>query len=130
MMVSAFDARMGYATFILTLVISAVGMAFAATAQDNGERGVGHDQWHENFYQGLRRPGTTYSCCNLADCRPTSGRSVGDHYEVKINGAWVKVLPGKVLKTTAPDGAYHVCAPVIFSGKPEDVYCVVLPPEG
>lgn len=120
---------MAHAASILSLVFTAVGMAFAATAQE-GERGRGHDEWHQDFYQQLFTPVTKVSCCNLADCRPTSGRAVGDHYEVKINGAWVTVLPDKVVKRTAPDGGYHVCAPVVFSGKPEHVYCVVLPPEG
>jgi len=54
---------------------------------------------------------------------------VGDHYEVKIDGSWIAVLPNKVVKTSAPDQGFHVCAPHNFSGKPEHVYCVVLPPE-
>jgi hypothetical protein len=100
-----------------------------AIAQDHGNRGEGHDTWHENFYNGLVTPETKVSCCNLADCRPTSGRAVGNHYEVKINDVWIEVLPSKVVKKTAPDWGFHVCAPVMFSGKPEHVYCVVLPPE-
>ncbi|MEA3073715.1 MAG: hypothetical protein QOD29_5161, partial [Alphaproteobacteria bacterium] len=39
-----------------------------------------------------------------------SGRQVGDHYEVKVNGAWVSVPPDKILKTVAPDLGFHVCA--------------------
>ena len=37
-----------------------------------------------------RRPGGG-SCCNLMDCRPTQSRMVGDHYEVKVDGAWTPV---------------------------------------
>jgi len=33
-----------------------------------------------------------------SDCRPTSGRQVEGHYEVKVNGAWVSVPAGKILK--------------------------------
>lgn len=108
--------------------ILALLMCTSASAQE-GNTGQGHEEWHAEFYQGLVTPKTKVSCCNLADCRPTSGRQVGDHYEVKINGQWVPVLPEKVLKVTAPDQGFHVCAPVAFSGKPEHVYCVVLPPE-
>src|SRR5262249_29825144 len=41
-------------------------------------------------------------CCNLTDCRPTSGKRVDDHYEVKVNGTWVSVPPSKILKQSAP----------------------------
>ena len=110
---------------ILLVAISAL----AARAQD-GHIGQGHDTWHESFYQRLVTPDTKVSCCNLADCRPTSLRQVGDHYEVKVDGAWVSVPADKVVKVSAPDGGAHVCAPKAFSGKPEHLYCVVLPPEG
>lgn len=100
-----------------------------AIAQEHGNRGDGHDTWHEDFYNGLVTPETKVSCCNLADCRPTSGRAVGDHYEVKINEVWTEVLASKVVKRTAPDWGFHVCAPQTFSGRPEHVYCVILPPE-
>jgi len=110
--------------YVLAIVLLSTG----ALAQD-GHFGHGHQYWHQDFYQHLVTPETKVSCCNLADCRPTSGRSVGDHYEVKIDGTWVAVLPSKVVKTSAPDMGFHVCAPLNFSGKPEHVYCVVLPPE-
>lgn len=110
--------------YLLALLLST-----SAFAQDRGEHGAGHDAWHEGFYNTLVTPETKVSCCSLADCRPTSGRAVGDHYEVKIDDVWIPVLPSKVVKRTAPDWGFHVCAPAVFSGKPEHVYCVVLPPE-
>jgi hypothetical protein len=63
----------------------------------------------------IRRPDTKTSCCNLTDCRPTSGRQVDDHYEVKINGAWISVPADKILKKSAPDLGFHVCAPFNFT---------------
>src|SRR5215471_12213888 len=51
-------------------------------------------KWHHGFYQTLERPDTKSPCCNLTDCRPTSGRQVDGHYEVKVNGAWVSVPSG------------------------------------
>jgi hypothetical protein len=100
----------------------------AAVAQE-GYRGHDHDKWHRGFYQTLERPDTKGPCCNLTDCRPTSGREVDGHYEVKVNGAWVSVPPGKILKRSAPDLGFHVCAPFKFDGRPDHLYCVVVPPE-
>jgi hypothetical protein len=37
-----------------------------------------------------------------ADCRPTSGRSVEGHYEVKVNGAWISVPQTKIISRSAP----------------------------
>jgi len=53
----------------------------------------------------------------------------GGHYEIKVNGAWVSVPANKIVKESAPDMGFHVCAPFKFDGKPENLYCVVLPPE-
>ena len=89
--------------FVMTLgVVLAVFWFDAAVAQE-GYFGHDHDKWHHGFYQTLERPDTKSPCCNLTDCRPTSGRQVDDHYEVKVNGAWVSVPPGKILKQSAPD---------------------------
>jgi len=112
----------------LLAVVFLLVLSTGASAQE-GYIGHDHNKWHQDFYQHLVTPDTKISCCNLADCRPTSGRTIGDHYEVKVNGTWVAVPPGKVVKKSAPDLGYHVCAPLNFSGKPEHLYCVVLPPE-
>jgi hypothetical protein len=109
-------------------VLAAVLLSTGALAQE-GYIGHDHHKWHQDFYQHLMRPDTRISCCSLSDCRPTSGRMVGDHYEIKVNGAWIVVPPDKVVKRRAPDMGFHVCAPKNFSGKPEHLYCVVLPPE-
>jgi hypothetical protein len=60
-------------------------VSFPAHAQE-GHLGSGHDKWHQSFYNMLQRPDGKGSCCNLTDCRPTSGRTVDGHYEVKVNG--------------------------------------------
>jgi hypothetical protein len=72
---------------------------------------VGHDKWHQGFYSILKRNDGGGSCCNLMDCRPTQSRMVGDHYEVKVDGAWMPVPPDKINNVIAPDGGAHVCAP-------------------
>ena len=111
---------------ILAILAFLTAPAFA----QEGHIGHGHDTWHQNFYQKLVTPDTKVSCCNLADCRPTSLKQEGANYSVKVDGAWVVVPQNKIVKVSAPDGGAHVCAPVNFSGQPEHLYCVVLPPEG
>jgi hypothetical protein len=87
---------------VMTLgAVLAVFWFDAAVAQE-GYFGHDHDKWHHGFYQTLERPDTKSPCCNLTDCRPTSGRQVDGHYEVKVNGAWVSVPAGKILKQSAP----------------------------
>jgi hypothetical protein len=98
--------------------------------EQEGQIGQNHAQWHESFYKKLLRPDTKTSCCNMTDCRPTSGRMTDGHYEIKVNGAWVSVPYSKIIPTAAPDGGYHVCAPLNFRGAPDELYCVILAPEG
>jgi hypothetical protein len=52
------------------------------------------------------------------------------HYEVKVDGAWISVPQTKIIRRSAPDSGYHVCAPQNFRGQPEELYCVILAPEG
>jgi len=122
--------RVYWVGVVLLACTPALVLAFhkGAWAQD-GHIGHGHDKWHKGFYDTLQRPDTKGSCCNLTDCRPTQGRAAGDHYEIKVNGAWISVPAEKVVKKSAPDMGFHVCAPYRFDGKPENLYCVVLPPE-
>lgn len=111
--------------FFLILLL----MSSPALADDDGHYGHGHGQYHGSFYESLRSPKTKVSCCNLNDCRPTVSRTVNDHYEVKVNGDWVRVPFDIIIKKVAPDWGAHVCAPKLFDGSPEHLYCVVLPPE-
>src|SRR5262249_19522193 len=114
---------------VMTLGVVLAGFWFDAAVAQEGYFGHDHDRWHHGFYQTLERPDTKSPCCNLTDCRPTSGRQVDGHYEVKVNGAWVSVPAGKIRKRTAPDFGFHVCAPFKFDGQPDHLYCVVVPPE-
>jgi hypothetical protein len=107
---------------------AAVALSTLSFAQD-GHHGAGHDTWHENFYSKLIRKDTKTSCCNLADCRPTESRMVGDHYEVKVDDDWLPVPKEAIQNITAPDGGTHVCAPRQSGRNKGTIYCVVLPPE-
>lgn len=101
---------------------------FAVSAQE-GQYGVDHAQWHENFYSKLVRKDKKTSCCSLLDCRPTQSRMIGDHYEVKVEGEWTPVPKDVIQNVTAPDGGAHVCAPKQQGANKGVLYCVVLPPE-
>jgi hypothetical protein len=94
-----------------------------------GHFGHGHDKWHKDFYEGLRYKDTNASCCNLADCRPTSVRYTGAYYEVMVDGVWTPVPPNAIQNVTAPDLGAHVCAPKQEGTGRGVIYCVVLPPE-
>jgi hypothetical protein len=104
-------------------------LCVSAAAQD-GHHGAGHDSWHQSFYSKLRRNDGQGSCCNLMDCRPTQSRTVGDHYEVKVDGEWVPVPNDKINNVVAPDGGAHVCAPEQVDGHKGELHCVILPSEG
>ena len=117
--------------FLTRLILAFVFCSFsrAALAQE-GHLGHGHDKWHKGFYEGLVRKDTKTSCCNLADCRPTSVRQVGENFEVKVDGVWMTVPQHAIQRVTAPDGGAHVCAPVQQGVNRGVIFCVVLPPEG
>src|SRR5262249_29768381 len=85
-------------TFVTKLGGVLAVLGFDAAVAQEGYLGHDHDKWHHGFYKTLERPDTKSPCCNLTDCRPTSGRQVDGHYEVKVNGAWVSVPAGKILK--------------------------------
>jgi hypothetical protein len=104
-------------------------IARKAVAQE-GYYGVGHDKWHQGFYSTLKRNDGGGSCCNLMDCRPTQSRIVGDHYEVKVDGAWTPVPYDKINNVIAPDGGAHVCAPRQVGPNRGVLFCVILPSEG
>jgi hypothetical protein len=106
-----------------------VFLCVSAAAQEGSYR-VGHDQWHMEFYSKLNRNDGKGSCCNLHDCRPTQSRTVGDHYEVKVDGEWTLVPNDKINNVVAPDGGAHVCAPRQEGPNKGVLFCVILPPEG
>src|SRR5262245_25508861 len=122
---------------LLLLAASSALFPLSARADDahpNGQHGHGHAQWHDGFYKNLTVPGSKTSCCNLADCRPTQIRTNGDHYEIMKDGRWIKVDPEKIVKTEAPDGGAHICAPDVHDMRPatrdpDMVYCIVMPSE-
>ena len=113
-------------TLLCTL---AVLLAPTPSFAQEGHHGVGHGTWHQSFHSKLIRKDTKTSCCDLSDCRPTVSRMVEDHYEVKVDGAWLPVPKDAIQNVSAPDGGAHVCAPKQTGAYKGTIYCVVLPPE-
>ena len=115
----------------ITLLGGVVSVFFCVSAAaQEGYYGVGHDKWHQGFYSKLKRNDGQGSCCNLMDCRPTQSRMVGNHYEVKVDGAWTPVPYDKINNVVAPDGGAHVCAPRQVGQNKGVIFCVILPSEG
>jgi len=113
----------------IVLCVLAISILPTMSFGQDGHHGVGHESWHETFYSTLIRKDTKTSCCNLSDCRPTESRMINDHYEVKVDGAWVRVPKEAIQNVAAPDGGAHVCAPAQIGAAKGKIYCVVLPPE-
>jgi hypothetical protein len=90
--------------FAVRLAVAFAVLCLDAAVAQEGYFGRDHEKWHHGFYQTLERPDTKSPCCNLTDCRPTSGRQVEGHYEVKVNGAWVSVPAGNCLAKRIPQG--------------------------
>jgi hypothetical protein len=76
------------------------------------------------------RVSTRHSKEMTAGARPTQSRIVGDHYEVKVDGAWTPVPYDKINNVIAPDGGAHVCAPRQVGPNKGVIFCVILPSEG
>ena len=117
-------AMMALCTVFITLV--------PAVAQHEPN---GHELWHDQFYRLLVRA-DGFPCCTGVDCRPTTGKVVGDHYEVLVKdehvpeGVWLRYQPAHVVKKPAsPDGGWHVCAPKQWGHNLGKLYCVVMPSE-
>ena len=65
-------------TAIKIVVLALLLAASSPASGQDGHFGRGHDYWHQNYYSQLVTPDTKVSCCSDADCRPTSGRAVGN----------------------------------------------------
>ena len=50
---------------------------------------------------------------------------VDDHYEVKVDGEWVRVSVDTINNVIAPDGGAHVCAPRQEGRNKGVLYCVI-----
>jgi hypothetical protein len=62
------------------------------------------------WFEGLIDPETALSCCAETDCRAVDARIARDHHEVLIDGAWVAIPEGKIVRRTDnPTGRAVLC---------------------
>lgn len=110
---------------ILLLLIGAPSRAAPPPGTDaNSELG--------RWFQGLRQPGTAYSCCSLADCRLTDYRAGKAGYEALVGDRWIPIPPDRIVHTSNPTGRAVVCAavvPVYHQPAIIDILCFVRPEE-
>jgi hypothetical protein len=99
--------------------------ASSAIAHDH----AGHARYHENFYMGLKQPGSNVSCCNDRDCRPVRHRITPAGVVLEIGGRWIIPPQSQMIETDTPDAGAHWC------GVGEDMrepitFCAIVPRGG
>jgi len=82
----------------------------AALASAHPPEGVSVDPALHDWFQSLKMPGTPFSCCSIADCRPTEYRMSESGYEAFLDNKWIPVPQDKVLVGYSnPVGRAVVC---------------------
>jgi len=114
-----------------------------------------HDVNHREFdgwYSGLKRPGTTASCCNVSDCHRTQAEYRADGWWARVGkpvyrsdaagkvyvADWVlldfiHIPEDKILRQhDNPTGEAVIChsTPILIGVQPVILYCFVPPFEG
>lgn len=91
----------------------AVGIALslgAALAWARPPDGVRLDPALHSWFESLTMPGTKFSCCSTADCRPADYRMTSSGYEAWLDDKWIAVPALTVLVgQTNPIGRAVVC---------------------
>jgi hypothetical protein len=113
-----------------------LAMCGLSRAQEFGDFGVGHEQYHHWYNHGedggpLLRPygNPGIKCCD-GDCRPTRARQKPDgSWEAWIDRRWWPV-PDERIKSNVPNPTTfaHVCASQSYDNIPPTIFCFV-PPE-
>lgn len=107
-------------------MLLASAFAFPALAHDP----VGHAAHHENFYMGLKQPGTNISCCNNHDCRPVKYRITAVGVLMEVGGKWIAPPVAKIMELdNVPDAGAHWCGIFEHSSTPV-TYCAIVPRGG
>jgi hypothetical protein len=90
---------------LLGLIVLAMHQAAAAPPAD-GKVDPALSAW----FKALKQPGTSLSCCSIADCRFASAVVNGDHFEVNIEGQHLVVPDARIIGgISGPDGRAVVC---------------------
>ena len=104
------------------LAASAVYTAGKAGSQEP----PGHPMFH-NWYQQLRQPGTSRSCCSMRDCRPVPYKVVPTGVTMFVGGKWVHVPQERLMESETPDDGAHWCGIGESWDKPPTTFCAIIP---
>ena len=64
-----------------------------------------------SWFESLRIPGTSASCCDLSDCHKTEADWRADHWWAVVNEKWRLIPMSSVITQPASiDGSAYVCA--------------------
>lgn len=101
---------------MIRFLILAAALAIAAPAVAAPPEGA--DPSLGPWFQGLKRPDTNTSCCDVTDCRPVESRTEGDRYQALVDGKWIDIPNEKVIHPSSnPVGRAVLCA------SPAMIYC-------
>ena len=105
-------------------------------AQELGDFGVGHAQWHEWYETAenggpLMRPTNPNIRCCGSDCRPTKAKFENGRWLVWVDRGWEPV-PNESIKQniSTPNGQAHVCSSLRSEWSRPTIFCFVLPESG
>ena len=97
--------RSGRTILLVTALLFGAALAWAKPPE-----GIPFDPVLHDWYQSLRMPGTLFSCCSMADCRPADYRLTPSGYEALLDGKWTAVPQERVLVGYSnPVGRAVVC---------------------
>jgi hypothetical protein len=104
----------------------ALMFASIALAHDH----AGHARYHEQFYMGLKQPGTGVSCCNNQDCRPAPHRVTPNGVEFFVGNRWFMPPADRLIETDTPSGTTsHWCGTGEHLKEPI-TFCAIVPRGG
>jgi hypothetical protein len=87
-----------------------VSALLAAVAPARAQPPENADPALHGWFESLKQPGTGYSCCSIADCRPADYRLRAGGYEAWLDWRWVRVPDERILRGRPnPVGRAVVC---------------------
>jgi len=110
--------------------------ALPSLAQEIGDYGVGHPQWHHWYETGenggpLMRPTQPDVKCCGADCRPTKAMFKNGSWFAWIDHGWEPVPNDRIkFNLTAPNSGAHICASQRTEHARPVIFCFVPPEAG
>ena len=116
--------------------LAALFYVTVARAQEIGDFGLGHAEWHHWYETGenggpLMRPTFPDVRCCGGDCRPAKAVFRNGAWQVYVDRGWETVPEDAVKRNVGtPNGMAHVCASQRAEYVRPFIYCFVPPESG